>query len=679
VDEAPTEPPLTALLRTSGRFLLEIGAAIARPVRLALALADEAVTVATVAGLALLTLAQPAMRETGPGWLRRLDLAVTFLDREGREIGHRGIRHEDQLRLDQLSPHLVSAVLATEDHRFRSHLGIDPVGLLRAMAVNAQADAVVQGGSTITQQLAKNLFLSSERTLERKIKEAFLALWLERQLTKDEILKLYLDRAYMGAGNFGVQAASRFYFGKSAADLDLAEAAMLAGLYKAPARYAPHISLEAAYARSSDVLDRMAETGAISRTDAAAAKSERLAIVARTPQARPDHYLDLAFREVRRLAAAGRLGTESILAVETPLDSALQGRAESEIEAALDGPGAKLKAGEAAFVAMEPDGAIRALVGGRDYARSQFNRAADAHRQPGSSFKPIVYAAALSFTGLRPGSIVTDREICIGKWCPSNYARSFAGPIPLATALANSLNTVAVSLSVEIGRSAGMLGTLAQARYGRGRIIELARDLGIGTRLVDTPSLPLGASEVTPLDLTAAYAAFANGGFRAEPHFVVRVRDGRGAPLFERIPASGTRVMRPEVVGDMNAMLARVVTNGTARRAAIPGQMVAGKTGTTSAYRDAWFVGFTSHLVAGIWLGNDDFSSTRQMTGGTLPAATWRAIMGPAHQGLPFRALPETDGTTRLDGGGGLIAEIRPSGRGFRELQVPAGGFTTLR
>ena len=670
---------MTALLRTCGRAFFEIGAAIARPIRILLALADEAVTVAAVAGLALLALAQPAMRETGPGWLRRLDLAVTFLDRDGREIGHRGIRHEDQLRLDQLSPHLVSAVLATEDHRFRSHVGIDPVGLLRAMAVNAQADAVVQGGSTITQQLAKNLFLSSERTIERKIKEAFLALWLERQLTKDEILKLYLDRAYMGAGNFGVQAASRFYFGKSAADLDLAEAAMLAGLYKAPARYAPHISLEAAYARSSDVLDRMVETGAISRPDAAAAKSERLAIVARTPQARPDHYLDLAFREVRRLASAGRLGNESILAVETPLDSALQSRADGEIEAALDGPASKLKAGEAAFVAMEPDGAVRALVGGRDYARSQFNRAADAHRQPGSSFKPIVYAAALAFTDLRPGSIVTDREICIGKWCPSNYARSFAGPIPLATALAQSLNTVAVSLSVEIGRSAGMLGTLSQARYGRGRIIELARDLGIGTRLVDTPSLPLGASEVTPLDLTAAYAAFANGGFRAEPHFVLRVRDGRGAPLFERPAPKAIRVMRPEVVGDMNAMLARVVTNGTARRAAIAGQMVAGKTGTTSAYRDAWFVGFTSHLVAGIWLGNDDFSSTRQMTGGTLPAATWRAIMGPAHQDLPFRALPETDGTTRLDGGGGLIAEVRPAGRGFREIQAPSGSFTTLR
>ena len=670
-------------LRFTGRMVAGIGSAagvtIARPLRIALGFLDECVSLLAVLGLVLLALSQPAFRMTGPGWLRRLDLAVTFVDASGQEVGHRGIRHEDLLRLDELPPHLVAAVLATEDRRFYRHWGVDPIGLVRALAVNAKAQAVVQGGSTITQQLAKNVFLSGERTLERKINEAFLAVWLECQLGKNEILTLYLDRSYMGGGTFGVQAASRFYFGKSARDLTLAEAAMLAGLYKAPGRYAPHLSPEAALARAAEVLERMVETGAITREEAEAARRERPEPARNQPVRHPDHYLDWAYREVQALAVAGRLGNESTLIVETPIDLALQRKAEDEIEAALEGPARAARAGEAAFVALAPDGALKAMVGGGDYGRSQFNRAADAQRQPGSSFKPIVYAAAIGLTGLRPGSTILDQQICIGSWCPANYARSYAGPVTLASALANSLNTVAVRLSVEIGRAAGELTLARQARYGRGRIIALARDLGIRTRLHDTPSLPLGASEVTPLDLTAAFASFANGGYKAEPHAVLRISNSRGALLYDRERAQPRprRVLRADVVGDMNTMLARVVTAGTGRRAALPRQMIGGKTGTTSAYRDAWFVGFSGHLVGGIWMGNDDYKPTQRLTGGQLPAALWGAIMSFAHRDLPYAALPERD---RPEGRAqGLIAGIAPAAGGFREVRGAAGGFTVAR
>lgn len=691
---AATGPRLTELIRLIGRQAAGIWPALAeaaditlaRPIRLALAAADECVTILAASGLALLVLAQPAFKLTGPNWLRRLDLAVTFVDEKGQEIGHRGIRHEKLLQLDDVSPQLIAAVISTEDRRFRQHWGIDPIGLARAIAANAKAQSIVQGGSTLTQQLAKNVFLSSERTLDRKVSEAFLAVWLEYRLSKDEILRLYLDRTYMGAGTFGVQAASRFYFGKSAGELTLAEAAMLAGLYKAPSRYAPHLSLTAARERAAEVLDRMVDNGAITRAEANAAQRDQPALARRAPAEHPDHYLDWAFREVQKLALSGRLGNESALTVETPMDAALQKRAQEEIDTALDGQGRKLRVGEAAFVALAPDGALKAMVGGHDYGRSQFNRATDALRQPGSAFKPIVYAAAIGQTGLRPGSTVVDQEICIGNWCPANYARSFAGPVTLATALANSLNTVAVRLSVEIGRHAGEMTTSRQARYGRHRIIDLAGALGIRTRMHDTPSLPLGASEVTPLDLTAAYAAFGNGGFLATPYAVARVRDSRGAVLFDRAQDAPAprRVLRPWVVGDMNTMLARVVQSGTARRAAIPRHMIGGKTGTTSAYRDAWFVGFSSYLTAGIWLGNDDYKPTRQVTGGQLPAAIWQAVMGPAHRDLAYAALPGTDGTSRIDSeAGGLIAEVKPAagarGGGFREVRRAVPGFVVAR
>lgn len=672
--------PIAAALREAGTSF------VARPIRLVLGAIDEALTIGCAAAFALLVLAQPAFQETGPGWLKRLQLAATFLDRHGREIGRRGILHDDAFRLDELPPHLVAAVLATEDRRFRQHWGIDPVGLGRALLANAEADSVVQGGSTITQQLAKNLFLTAERTLDRKIREAFLAVWLECQLSKDEILKLYLDRAYMGSGTFGVEAASRLYFGKSARDVTLPEAAMLAGLFKAPSRYAPNRAPDAAEARAAEVLDRMFDAGWITAAEHDRAIRVPAAPVAAEPQQRhPDHYLDWAFRELQGLAAAGRLGAATVLTVETAFDPEMQGAAEARIAAALGRDGTRLHVGDAAAVVMEPGGAVRSMVGGRDYGASQFNRAVDARRQPGSAFKPFVYAAALAHGGFRPGSIVPDAEICIGRWCPRNYSRSFSGPVTLTTALAHSLNTVAVRLSVEIGRVAGEISVARQARFGRARIMDLGQALGLRVPLQDTPSLPLGASEVSLLDLTASYAVFASGGYKADPFAAVTVRNARGDILYRRDRDVGPsrRVLAEDLAGEMNAMLAAVVETGTARGAAFPGHRVAGKTGTTSAYRDAWFVGFTSHLVGGIWLGNDDDMPTRGVTGGTLPVSIWRSVMADAHRDLPPLPLPRGETTLLARAGTGAFQEVgRPasgsSGRGFAPAPSAAASFQVL-
>ena len=633
-------------------------------------------TLAAAGGLALLTLAQPAFQDTGPGWLKRLDLSVTFRDRFGQEIGHRGILHDDSPALADLPQHLIQAVLATEDRRFYQHWGIDPIGIGRALIANAEADGVVQGGSTITQQLAKSIFLSGERTLERKVREAFLALWLECQLSKAQILKLYLDRAYLGAGTFGVEAAAEFYFHKSARTVSLAEAAVLAGLLKAPSRYGPHLGGPASEARASDVLDRMLESGFIDRPEAEAARREPAVAVAAAAGERPDYYLDWAFRQVQRLAANGRLGRDSVLVVDTPFDPDLQRHSEAVLIGALDRDGERLAVDQAAAVVMEPSGAVRAMVGGRDYGESQFNRAADALRQPGSAFKPFVYAAALAGTDLRPDSIVADAPICLGSWCPKNYGRSFAGAMPLATALARSINTVAVRLSAEIGRAAGEWTLSRQARFGRARIIALARSLGLTTALHDTPSLPLGVSEVKLLDLTASYAAFAHGGVRAEPSAIVAVRNTRGTVLYASGHAEGRRVLSPGLVADMNTMLARVVDAGTGRRAALAGHRAAGKTGTTNAYRDAWFVGFTGHLVAGIWFGNNSDKPMKRVTGGTLPAAAWHDIMTFAHRDLAPVPLPGLDGSIRIATGRGTaggFAEPGPAMAGRRGFEVVTG------
>ena len=605
-------------------------------------LACEGLTLGLAGSILALALAIPAFRETSDDWLKKQDLAVTFLDRTGQEVGRRGIRHDDSVPLDQFPDHLIQAVLATEDRRFYEHYGIDPIGTLRALTVNARSSGVVQGGSTVSQQLAKNLFLTNERTLERKVKEAFLAVWLEFHLPKREILKLYLDRAYMGGGTFGIQAAAEFYFDKNVRDLTLAESAMLAGLFKAPTKFAPHINLPAARARASDVLQNMVASGLLTEGQIYAARRNPATPVDRRRESSPDWYLDWAYDEISKLAEAGKLGSDRVLTVRTALDTNIQKRADSAIEDALRQYGNQYRAKQGAAVVLEPNGAVRAIVGGRDYGASQFNRATDALRQPGSSFKPFVYLAALMTDKFNANSSVDGSGICLGNWCPQNYGGASAGRMPMVVALQKSLNTVAVRLSVQIGQAYWKDKGANQwnfAKLGRQKIIETAHLMGVTTPLPDTVSLPLGAGDVKVIDMAASYAVLANGGRKAKPYAAIEIRNSRDQVIYRRDQdgSPSPQILPAHKVAEMNNMMKEVISAGTARAAQLPGVTVAGKTGTTNAYRDAWFGGYTGNYVGTIWFGNDDSTSMNNMTGGSLPARTWHDIMAYAHQGIELK------------------------------------------
>ena len=596
---------------------------------------SEGLTIGTFGLILMMALATPAFRDTADGnWLKKSELSVTFLDRYGNEIGTRGIRHNDSIPLTQLPDHLIKAVIATEDRRFYDHFGVDIGGTLRALITNARAGGVVQGGSTLTQQLAKNLFLSNERTLDRKIKEAFLAIWLETHLTKNEILKLYLDRAYMGGGAFGVDAAAKYYFNKSARDVDLPESAMLAGLFKAPTKYSPNVNLPAARARANVVLDNLVDAGFMTEGQVFGARLHPATPVDRKDDQAPNYYLDWAFDQVKKLVDTfPKSVTERVFVVRTALDPNLQKVADDAVESSLRQYGQQYNAHQAATVLMDTDGAVRAMVGGRDYGASQFNRATDAMRQPGSSFKPYVYATGLEH-GLKPSSIVVDAPICIGNWCPHNYSHHYRGAMTLITALTHSINSVAVRLSVMIGDG--------NAKKGRAAIIKTAHAMGITTPLPDTPSLPIGADAVELLEHVGAYATFPNLGMKVAPHAILDVRTGGGKVIWRwnKDGPKPKRVLPQQVARDMILMMNSVVEHGTGRRARLDGIAAAGKTGTTNAYRDAWFMGYTGNFVCGVWFGNDDYSESNRMTGGSLPAMTWHAIMSYAHQGIEIKPLP---------------------------------------
>jgi penicillin-binding protein 1A len=503
---------------------------------------------------------------------------------------------------------------------------------------------VRQGGSSITQQLAKNLFLNNERTIERKVKEAFLAIWLETRLSKNEILKLYLDRAYMGGGTFGVDGAAHFYFNKSVRDVNLAEAAMLAGLFKAPTKFAPHINLPAARARANVVLDNLVDAGFMTEGQVFGARRNPATAVDRRDENSPNYYLDWAFDEMRKLVDTfPKSYTERVFVVRTAIDMNVQRAAEDAIENQLRQFGRDYHATQAATVVADLDGGVRAMVGGRDYGASQFNRAVDAYRQPGSSFKPYVYSTAL-MNGFTPTSIVVDGPVCLGNWCPQNYGHSYSGNVTLTQAITRSINVVPVKLSIAIGSrlSNNSKNQWESAKRGRAEIVKVARRFGIKAPLPDTPSLPIGADEVTVLEHAVAYATFPNKGRSVTPHAVLEVRTGAGDLVwrFDRDGKKPLQAIPASVASDMVGMMSHVVSEGTARRAALDGIPTAGKTGTTNAYRDAWFVGYTGNFVCAIWYGNDDYSPTNRMTGGSLPAQTWHDIMAVAHQGVEIRDIP---------------------------------------
>jgi penicillin-binding protein 1A len=603
---------------------------------------SEAATLGLGGLVLMLTLAIPAFRETADeDWLKKSDLAVSFLDRYGNPIGSRGIKHNDSIPLEDFPDVLIKATLATEDRRFYEHFGIDIAGTARALVTNAQAGGVRQGGSSITQQLAKNLFLSNERTIERKVNEAFLAVWLEWRLTKNEILKLYLDRAYMGGGTFGVDGAAHFYFNKSARDVTLAEAAMLAGLFKAPTKYAPHINLPAARARANVVLDNLVDAGFMTEGQVFGARRNPAFAVDRRDEASPNYYLDYAFDEMRKLVDTfPKSYTERVFVVRLAIDTNVQKAAEDAIENQLRQFGRDYHATQAATVVSDLDGGIRAMVGGRDYGASQFNRAVDAYRQPGSSFKPYVYTTAL-LNGFTPNSIVVDGPVCIGNWCPQNYGHSYSGAVTLTQAITRSINVVPVKLSIAIGQKNEPKAP-NPAKVGRAKIVEVARRFGLKAPLPDTPSMPIGSDEVTVLEHAVAYATFPNRGKSVTPHSVLEVRTGAGDLVWrwDRDGPKPRQAIPPNIAADMAGMMSHVVSEGTARRAALDGIPTAGKTGTTNAYRDAWFVGYTGNFSCAVWYGNDDYSPTNRMTGGSLPAQTWHDIMLAAHQGIEVREIP---------------------------------------
>nr|WP_281435017.1 transglycosylase domain-containing protein [Rhizobium lemnae] len=595
--------------------------------RVVVEIADEGLTFGTAGFVLLLALAMPAFEETKEDWRSRGDFAVTFLDRYGNVVGHRGIIHEDAVPIDQLPDHLVKAVLATEDRRFFDHFGIDFFGLARAMSENARAGGVVQGGSTLTQQLAKNLFLTNERSLERKIKEAFLALWLEANLSKKEILRLYLDRAYMGAGTFGAAAAAQFYFGKNITDVNLAEAAMLAGLFKAPAKYAPHVNLPAARGRANEVLTNLVQSGMMTEGQVVAARRNPASVIDRAELAAPDYFLDWAFDEVQRLADEGKIKKRSLI-VRTTIDMGLQQAAQEAVESSLREYGESYKVKQGALVMIENGGDVRAMVGGRDYGESQFNRATKALRQPGSSFKLYTYTLAME-NGFTPDTMISDAPITWNNWSPQNYARSYKGRVTMLSAMAQSLNTVPVRLAKE--------------KLGVKPIVELARTMGVATPLRSDKTVPLGTSEVTVLDQATGYAVMPAGGVEARRHAIAQVSDYEGEILydFNRDEPAAKRIVSEQAVSSMNRILTQIPVIGTAKRAALEGGIVTGgKTGTSQSYRDAWFIGFTGNYTAAVWFGNDDFTSMNNMTGGSLPAMTFKKLMDYAHQGIELKPIP---------------------------------------
>ena len=545
--------------------------------------------------------------------------SVTILASDNSVIATYGDLHAGAVTFNEIPPYLIQAIIATEDRRFFDHLGIDLFGIMRAAFVNLRVGSVRQGGSTLTQQLAKNLFLTPERSFKRKIQEVLLAFWLEARFSKRQIFTIYLNRVYLGAGAYGVEAATRRYFGKSVLKAGLREAAILAGVLKAPTRYSPFRNKKLSLERADRVLKNMVVAGFLTKKDALRARKEKLRFANQAIGTGARYYADWILER-----AVGFVGqTDQDLIIKSTLSPRLQKSGEDQISAMLKKVGRIRHVGQAALVSLSPDGAIRAMVGGRNYAGSQFNRATQALRQPGSAFKLFVYLAALE-AGMRPGDTVVDGPVSLKNWRPENYTGRYLGSITLRDAFAKSVNTAAVKLSEKIGRQ---------------KVIRASKRLGITSKLRAHPSIALGTGEASLLEMTAAYAIFSNKGFPSWPYGIIEIRDSTNRVLYRRTPVRADPLVRKEIVKSMQSMLVAVVKTGTGRRARLD-RPVAGKTGTSQGFRDAWFIGFTAELVTGIWLGNDDSSPMKKVSGGEIPAKMWRNFMEDALQGESVRRLP---------------------------------------
>jgi penicillin-binding protein 1A len=570
------------------------------------------------AALAALSLSLPTPELPDLPPIRR-DPQITYVDRSGEVLGVRGGRYAPPVDLKRLPPYVPAAFVAIEDRRFYEHEGFDPRGIARAIVSDLTQGRAAQGASTITQQLARNLFLSSDRTLQRKADEFLYAIQLERTYSKQQILGLYLSRIYFGSGAYGIEAASQRYFGKPASRLTLREAAMLAAIPKSPTGYDPADHPEASAQRSRLVLDAMVETGAITPAQRARALAQTPRVYAGAPNEVAQYFLDWLDGETRRLVGQPRQD----LVVETTLDAPYETAAAAAARATV-ARYAKQGVGQTAIVSVDGQGRIRAFVGGTDYSSAPFDRAADARRQAGSAWKPFVYLTALE-AGLTPDTAVVDEPITIGNWSPHNYEEGYLGPVTLQTALAQSLNTVAARIADQVGRN---------------NVAATARRLGIASPINTDPAMALGTTPVSPLEMAQAYAAFSNGGQRVSAYGLERIRTTGGKVVWQRRPAAPVQAIANPPLGELQQMMRAVVSSGTGVRAAIPGRDVAGKTGTTSDYRDAWFCGLTGELTTVVWMGRDDNTPMRRITGGSAPAELWREVMTVGMKRLPTGPIP---------------------------------------
>jgi penicillin-binding protein 1A len=546
------------------------------------------------------------------------DAQVTYVDRTGAVLGVRGGRYAPPADLAKLPPYVPAAFVAIEDRRFYEHTGFDPLGIARAVVADL-ADGKRQGASTITQQLARNLFLGSDRTVERKATELLYAIQLERTYSKKQLLALYLSRVYFGSGAYGIEAASQRFFNKPAAKLTVREAAMLAAVMKSPTNYNPALEPERSKERTKLVLDAMVETGAITPAQRSKALAETPKVWKTAPTAPAQYFIDWLDGQTRQ-----RVGVQKTdLVVETTLDLRIE-TAAADAAKGVVARYAKAGIGQAAVVTLDGSGGIRAMVGGVDYATGPFNRAVDAHRQAGSSWKPFVYLAALE-AGRTPDTMVVDEPVTINGWTPSNYEPGNQGEMTLENALAHSINTVAARLADEVGRP---------------KVADAARRAGIVSPVNLDPAMALGTTLVTPLEMAQAYTSFGNGGNRVAVYGVERIRTAGGTVLWRRQPGAPTPAIANPPLSDLNRMLRTVIVSGTGTRAAIPGYDLAGKTGTTSDYKDAWFAGYTGGVTTVVWMGRDDAQPMGRITGGQAPAELWRGVMGVALKRMPVTAIP---------------------------------------
>ncbi len=545
---------------------------------------------------------------------------IMMLASDGTVLSEQGAFFGDAARISDLPDYVPNAVIAIEDHRFRSHYGVDPLGLVRAITRNVLAGHMVQGGSTLTQQLAKNLFLTPEKTITRKAQEAVLAIWLESKFTKDEILQLYLNRVFFAPNASGIEQAAHVFFNKPAAELSIMEAATLAGMLKAPTTYNPNNHPEASAARASLVLNAMVRENFISAEDGQTSVTAPSSVVSSDYVPAKQYAVDWIAEQLPLLVK----NYDQSIVIETTIDPIIQNNAEKSLRKRLQESGKKLGVSEGAVVVLDPSGAVTAMVGGRSYKKSQYNRVTKAKRQPGSAFKPFVYLTAFQ-DGYRPDSIEVDEPVNFGGWSPQNYKNKYQGPVTLENAFAQSINTVAAKLAQAVGPE---------------NVAITAERLGIMSPLGHDASIALGTSEVTPLELTAAFVPFANGGKAVQPYVVRRITTRSGQVLYERGGDGLGQVVTENELGEMNQLFRAVVRHGTATKAQFGNFDIGGKTGTSQDYRDAWFVGFTPYLVTGVWMGNDDNSPTKNVTGGSLPTQVWRDVMEPAHAGLIPSALP---------------------------------------